>query len=328
MSADAERAVPFRDGMPGYVQRDWEIVDYRCHRLAGTDLWFRGPPPPTLEPGGYFTAIGAAQTFGCFCERPYPALLADRLGMPGLNLGYSGAGPGFFLRRPALLDRVNAGAFCVVQVMSARSTANSGFENVEGLGHGRRVEDGRPMAAEAVFADAIERSLAWVPLPPRLARGLVRATRLPLPPVRRLVRESRANWLEEFRTLLEAITVPKILFWFSERRAAYTPRYHRHNPLLGKFPHLVDDKMIAALRPRADAYVECVSRRGLPQPLVSRFTGRPTTVDLRHDEKPVTGADGATAALYSGVWRNNMYYPSPEMHEDGASLLLPASRAM
>src|SRR5690606_30734795 len=90
----------YREGMPGYVIRDWEVVDYACYELEGTGLWFRGPAPGRLEAGRYFTAIGAAQTFGCFCPRPYPALLAERLGVEGLNLGYSGAGPAFFLRRP------------------------------------------------------------------------------------------------------------------------------------------------------------------------------------------------------------------------------------
>ena len=82
--------------MPGYVLRDWEVTDYRCHELAGTGLWFRGPAPERLESGRYFTAIGAAQTFGCFCDRPYPALLEERA-------RDARAQPRLFRRRPRLL---------------------------------------------------------------------------------------------------------------------------------------------------------------------------------------------------------------------------------
>lgn len=321
MSTAPPRPEPdFRPGMPGYVLRDWEVVDYECYELAGTGLWFRGPPPATLEPGRYFTVLGAAQTFGCFCLQPYPGKLAERLGMPALNLGYSGAGPTFFLKQLALHDYINSSVFCILQVMSGRSISNSRFQNDEGLAHGRRRDTGEATTAEAIFDEVIKGELARLPLPPRLARGVVKVTGLPLPAARRLVREARANWLRDFRALLATITVPKVLFWFSERRPTYTPRYHRQGALLGKYPHLVDASMLAALRPHVGDVVECVSSRGLPQPLVDRFTGEPTTVDLGRDLKPVEGAD-ASAPLYSGVWPSNMYYPSPEMHEDAAAAL-------
>lgn len=317
----------FRAGMPGYVLRDWEVVDYGCYELGGTGLWFRGPPPETLETRRYFTVLGAAQTFGCFCVQPYPAKLAERLGMPALNLGYSGAGPTFFLKQSELHEYINSSAFCIVQVMSGRSTSNSRFQNDEGLAHGRRRDTGQATTAEAIFDEAIKGELARFPLPARLSRGVVKLTGLPLPAARRLVYEARANWLRDFRALLAAIEVPTVLFWFSERRPAYTPRYHRQGALLGKFPHLVNASMLAALRPHVGDVVECVSSRGLPQPLVSRFTGERTTVDLGRDLKPVEGGDTSTP-IYSGVWHSNMYYPSPEMHEDAAAALEPIGRAL
>ena len=184
--------------MPGYVLRDWEVIDYQCHELSGTGLWFRGPAPEKLEAGGYFTAIGAAQTFGCFCDRPYPALLEKRLGMPALNLGYSGAGPGFFLRNDEMLRVINSSAFCIVQVMSGRSTSNSLLDNPEGLAYGRRRSDGTPATAEQVFDEAITRELARIPLMPRWAKNaILKKLGLPLPAVRRLVEEFAAGLARE-----------------------------------------------------------------------------------------------------------------------------------
>ena len=322
---DLEQA--YKPGMPGYVLRDWDVTDYKCHELPGTGLWFRGPAPDRLETGRYFTAIGAAQTFGCFCDAPYPALLEKRLGLPALNLGYSGAGPRFFLRQDALLRRINDSAFCIVQVMSGRSTSNSLFDNREGLAHGLRRSDGTPATAEQIFAAAIDRELARVPLVPRRVKEqVVKRTGLTLPAIRRLADESRRDWVDSFRALLEAISVPKILFWFSARSPDYRPRYHRQGPLLGKYPQLIDAATLARITPLADAYAECVSERGSPQPLVSRFTGDPVSVSLEADRKPVAAPGGAS--LYKGTWHENKYYPSPEMQQDAAEALEAPCRAL
>lgn len=317
----------FREGMPGYVLRDWDVVDYACYELDGTGLWFRGPAPERLAPGQYFTAIGAAQTFGCFCPQPYPALLAERLGLDVLNLGYSGAGPAFFLRHPELLRHINRSAFCIVQVMSGRSTGNALLENPEGLAYGRSTSDGSVATAESVFDELLAREIARIPVgSARLKTALLRRSRLPLPSVRSVVAESRRNWVREYRALIEAITVPKVLFWFSTRRPFYVPQYHRRTALFGRFPQLVNGSMVRRVKRAADAYVECVTQRGSPQPLVSRFTGEPTTVDLSADRKPVPGDPHAGESLYSGVWQTNAYYPSPEMQEDAADALEAACR--
>lgn len=314
----------YREGMPGYVLRDWEVIDYECFELEDTGLWFRGPAP-RLQEGAYFTALGAAQTFGCFTPQPYPRLVAERLGIEALNLGYSGAGPRFFLRHRALLEHINRGRFCVVQVLSARSTSNSLLDNSAGLAYGQRRVDGLTVTAEEVFDDLVQAQVERLPFgTPRMKRGVLRLTSLPLPAVRRVALESRRDWLDSYRELMAAITVPKVLLWFSTRVPDYTPRYHRSTHLLNAYPHLVDRAMVSEVAHQADAYVECTSTRGFPQPLVSRFTNRPTIVDLRDDKKTDTIAGIANPTLYSGVWTKNEYYPSPDMHEDAAATLLPA----
>lgn len=317
----------YKPGMPGYVLRDWEVTDYECHQIAGSDLWFRGPAPERLTQGGYFTAIGAAQTFGCFCDRPYPALLEGRLGLPALNLGYSGAGPRFYLRHKEVIEAINDSAFCIVQVMSGRSTSNSLLDNPEGLAYGQRRSDGTPATAEQIFDEAISREMARVPLVPRKVKNAaLKLSGLPLPAVRRLVEESRQDWVDSYRALLEAIRVPKVLLWFSHRAPDYPQRYHRQGPLLGQYPQLIDVATLGRIRPLADIYVESVSARGSPQPLISRFTGKPTTVSLDADKKPL--GDGKGASLYKGVWAENKYYPSPEMQEDAAAALEATCRGI
>src|SRR5687768_12640927 len=114
--------------LSGYQARDYEIVDYQMYELPGTGLWLRGPILEALSSGNYFTCVGAAQTFGCFCDAPYPQLLSQQLGIPALNLGYGGAGPQFFSSQNALVDYINGGKFLVLQAMSGRSQSNSLFD--------------------------------------------------------------------------------------------------------------------------------------------------------------------------------------------------------
>jgi hypothetical protein len=126
-----------------------------------------------------------------------------------------------------------------------------------------------------------------------------------------LVREVQSEWVRSSLALIDKIDVPVVLLWFSQRSPAYRQKYGTAETTLGEYPHLVTPQMLEMLRPKVAGYVECVSRRGSPQPLVSRFTGKPTTVTPANDRTDLGGA----------VWHTNQYYPSPEMHEDVAALL-------
>jgi hypothetical protein len=269
-----------------YDELDHEFIDYERFLLPEAGL-LRGPAPRTLAPGEYFTCLGAAQTFGRYCEQPYPTLLAHRVGLPVLNLGIAGAGPRFFVGQKAMLGYVNAGTFAIVQIMSARGEDNSLFET-EGRAFVTRRSDGARMEAalayrELVAKESVER-------------------------IQAVVVETRQNWLASFASLLEAIEVPTILLWFSERAPDYEDVYSKsgEGPLFGRFPQLVNRAMVEQVRRAADEYVECISARGLPQRLVSRLTS---------DPGPGRGKE-----------RYNRYYPSPEMHADAADALIEACR--
>jgi hypothetical protein len=273
-----------------YQERDYEIIDYELFSLPGTGFQIRGPAPTALERGEYFACVGAAQTFGCFCEKPYPTLLSERLHLAALNLGFAGAGPRFFVGEEALLTHVNQGRFVIVQVMSGRSEDNSLFDS-GGREYLTRRHDGQKIGAEPAYRELLEKEV--------------------VERVESIVEETRANWVQSFSALLKAIEVPTILFWYSKRSPDYEQRYSDVYALFGEFPHLVNRAMVEQIKPLADAYVECISARGLPQRLVSRFTGEPASVMDRFD--------------LGRAWQEfNTYYPSPEMHEDAADALLEA----
>jgi len=107
--------------------------------------------------------------------------------------------------------------------------------------------------------------------------------------------------------------VPAILFWFSQRPPEYDESYSDVHSLFGEFPQLVNRQMVEQIKQFSDDYVECISARGLPQPLVSRFTGEAASVMHRAD-------------LGGGTQEFNTYYPSPDMHADAADALIEACR--
>jgi hypothetical protein len=277
----------------GYQALDRHIVDYQVFDLPPL-YGVRGPKPP-LERENFFVCVGAAQTFGRFCERPFPTILSEELGLPVLNLGAAGAGPLFFLRRPQLLDYMNRARFAIVQVMSARGEDNSYFESIDN-GLLRRRSDGARMLAVPAYKELLETEGEDV--------------------ARRIVAETRSNFLRYFADLLAKIDVPTVLFWFSQRPPDYPESYSRVGKFMGRFPQLVDASTMAKLTPQADSYIECVTSRGLPQQLFDRFSGEPTTVLNVPPE------------LGGREHRQNGYYPSPEMHEDAAAALRESARSM
>ncbi len=306
--------------LPGYQDRDYEVVDYQMWQLPGADLWFRGPARTDLIPGEYVAFVGAAQTFGCLCARPFPVLLEQRLRRPCLNLGYGGAGPAFFLSQPELLRRINSAGAVVIQIMSGRSADNSLFESL-GLEYLTRRSDGVRMGATQAWSDVLYEPRIRIPARfPRLIRGLTARVNLLLarPALKRLAEETVANYERDFAELLEAITAPVILFWFSRRAPRYVRRFDTLPGLFADFPQLIDETTVDKLRRSCARYVECVTSRGTPHALRSRFTGKPVAIDPARDRPDLGGS----------LIHEDSYYPSPEMHEDAARAILPAIEAV
>jgi hypothetical protein len=276
----------------GYQDRDWEIIDYELYQSEGFVRPFRGPNPGNLTAGRYFTCIGAAQTFGCYAEHPYPGLLSAELGLPVVNMGVAGAGPSFFLKRTNFIELANHSAFVVVQLMSARSVSNSLLES-EG---GEMLTDRK--TGECLGAAPMYRKMMQS-LPPETLQALIR--------------ETQENWVAETQQLLRALTVPVVVLWFSSRQPDYEPGHDSVHSLFGEFPQVVQGWMVDAVRDGMNRYVSVVSSDGLPQELVSRFSGLPASINKRAD------LEGNSKA-------QNDYYPSPEMHELAFKQLLPTCR--
>ena len=77
----------------------------------------------------YIVCVGAAQSFGPFCEKPFPILLVEKLGIQVLNLGLSGAIPAQFINR-RFLKAINNAGLAIIQVLSGRCGSNSRYTSV------------------------------------------------------------------------------------------------------------------------------------------------------------------------------------------------------
>lgn len=275
---------------PYYQDQQAEIVDYQYCQVPGGSLYFRGPIPPSLEKDSFFTCIGAAQTFGRFCEKPFGNILSEDLQLPCLNLGYAGAGPSFYLINDYLFELINKSRFVIVQIMSGRSESNSRYRSHMGRNMLKRVTDNVTVMDTEAYNE------------------ILRLNSLDL--IRELVQQTRYSWLRNTTTLLERITTKKCLFWFSTRNTEYQISFNNEKTLLGEFPHLIDTSLVDTVKVLADEYVECVSNRGLPQKLFTKNTN--TKVEIKY---ALGLGDKAKKSEY------NRYYPSPEMHIDAAKAL-------
>ena len=174
------------------------------------------------------------------------------------------------------------------------------------------------MSADDAFAEILYgRRLAEAPwsLPIRVARKLAPRARRGV--ITRVVAQTRAEWVNNYRLLLDAIPAPTVLAWFSVRDPAIEDDIGSVARLLNRFPQLVNQAMIDAIVPHADHYVQSTTSRGLPQLLRSRHTGEPITVDPARDRPDLGGR----------LWTHNEYYPSPEMQLDLAEKLEPICSA-
>jgi hypothetical protein len=274
---------------PRYDQRDHEIVDYQYWELAGSGMSFRGPEFDDHDERPYIACAGAAQTFGCLVELPYPAILAERLNVRSVNLGLGSAIPALF-DNARVLEIINGAAVLVLQVMAARHQGNSRL---------------RPLGTDLVYdqrhGDEVPAHIGWQRIIDEESVKL--AT---------YVNETQHSWVQDYRDLLSKICVPVILFNFSQRpKNEEVPRDADDLlTLFGRFPQLVDGSSIDSAATSCAGYVECTSTRGQGHLLRSRFSGEPVAID-----------NAVLDSRLPGQWTHNWYYPSPEMHEDAAAAL-------
>lgn len=273
-----------------YQGRDAAVVDYELFELPELEYTLRGPCPPTFDGRQYAAVLGAGQSFGVLVRDPYVHKLQRAIGFPFLNLSVGGSAPDLYLRNTAYLDYVNRSRFCIVQVQSARGSHNSYFE----ARHGKNML--RPRGSKLPFVPG---DTAFEKMIENEEPALVRA----------VIGELRANWIREMIQLLAKIEVPKIVLWFSKRTPDYREGKANYKAMAGVFPQFVNRAMVNEIVDFADRYVEVVTSRGMPHVLTDKSTDEPIEVYL------------GDAKVQQSV---NTYYPSPEMHEDAFTQLLPA----
>ena len=279
-----------------YSLRDHEVVDYAFYRFPELpSVGFRGPPLPqeTLASREYCTVLGAAQALGVYARKPFPELIGERIGLSCLNLSTGGGTAGFFASQPALIELANRGRFVILQVMTARTEANSRATPI-GINFVRDGQTGETEITEAFWLRMLAEENNVVP---------------------DLIAESRASWRDSYRNLIGQLEVPVILLYFSTKPEDEQINYAAttRDEFYGSFPQFVDMDSVKQVATLCDHYVECRSNRGLPHPLMSRFTGKPVSVDF-----------GALHSFMDGERHTvNDYYPSSEMHEDAFEALEP-----
>lgn len=285
----------------GYQRRDLEVIDYQIFSVSPPNskrhYLLRGPQPNfvidrKIISNHYFADVGAAFSFGCYVPNPYGRIVQERIGIPTLNLGISGAGPLHFLLNPDLIKLINQSRFAVINVMSGRSESNHLFDS-RGKEMYRRRSNGEAIAASNAYQELLD------------DKDLLKA----------IVRETRQNWVDNYSRLLTEIKVPKILFWFSTRKPKYKERHNDIHSLFGAFPQLVNSDMVKKITNFSDLYGECITSSGLPQKLYSRFTNGPIHIQGRKD-------------LGNVQRQYNRYYASPEMHAKAAETLVPLIRKL
>jgi hypothetical protein len=264
-----------------YQDRDFNIVDYQLWSFKDEERdkvhTLRGPQPSSLIKKDYFTCLGPATTFGCYTEFPYPLILQNQLSLQCLNLGIAGAGANLYLQEEnsLLIDLVNDSKFVIILVMSGRSHASSVCQP--------------PKVGKLTG--------------PKIMKKYQRLYQADKTLFEKAVNQMRKSFVNDYIHLSEKIKVPKILLYLSTRNPKFEDDFSKSFPRAHRgFPHFVNQSTIQNILPYFDEYVECISSRGFPQKLISRFTGEPTTNSKGESQ--------------------NGYYASPEMHQDAAQMLI------
>lgn len=272
---------------------DDPLFDYDTYLFGRTHQVYRGPMPDLRNP--YIVCLGSSHTFGRFTNHPFPTMVEQDMGRTVVNFGTDGVGPGFFLSDPDIMHVVNGAKLCIIEVMSARPLSNRMYT----VRQRRNERLAKPASLlRGLYPDVDFRQFAAV-------KGMLRHLQETDPDRFRLLENEMQNaWIGRMQSLLNEITVPKILFWFGAREPDDTPSAEE-GPDAWIYPHFVDGAMIDTVHSFADRYVECISRAGLPQ-------------DLTRDGDPVLFRPTGRAIT------RNTDLPSPEMHMLAADELRPA----
>lgn len=213
----------------GYGIAVKNVGEMNLYRFGRSNQIYRGPKPSLKQP--YIAFIGGSEPFGKFVSVPFPKLVQRSIKQTCVNWGTPGAGPGFFLKDPVLLEACANSAVCVIQVMDAAPLSNRMYS----------VFPRRNMRLRGV-------SEALKSLYPTIDFDGFRYVNAMLRKLREtdgeayevVVAEQRAAWLARMLELLEDIETQKVLLWLMPKNAENS---------------LVNEEMIDVVAKRADRVI-------------------------------------------------------------------------
>jgi hypothetical protein len=259
-------------------------VEYR-------DKFIRGPIPDFNKP--FISYIGAAQTFGRFCEKPFPNLISDHLNIGGLNLGFGGAGPEERIFYKSI-DDINKSKCCVIQVMSGRSCSNKLL----------KIKTGQ----FSILSLNREKMVV-----PNFWYNILKLNDIEF--IKRIVLDTINTYTSYYEKLLSLIECPKILLLISSDnlKDKIDLNTDNYDIFIGRFPHFITNNTLNYLKSLCDYSVDIISKRGMPQKLKEPINKDYEKGLLMHSNKEI-----------KECYYNN-YYPSPEIHhqiKEGLSLII------
>ena len=257
-------------------------MDYKCYVLKNDKRPLRGPRPSTEK---FLVALGAGQTFGRWCDKSYPELLGEKVGIDVYNISDGGAGPDDNWIKN-YFDVINSSEMCIVQVMSGRCQSIPSRGVYDRGSH--YVEGGRVLTRKnwknffVEGGEEIWSEVYWKRLHERLTAGEY---------VDR-VNEVLDLYVDSYKRLLSRIRVPTILLYIGHRKPLNEDLSDMHS-CLGTFPHFITKSTINKLKKLTDCYVEHIHGN----------------VDK--------------SKLKNGHHSDTSYYPSQDIYEKVASKLTP-----
>ncbi len=229
-----------------YAEHGQSLIDYRPYRLGDSRLLFRGPQQE--RSGKHVAYLGGTETYGRFLENPFPDLIAERTGLPAVNLGCVNAGVDVYLGQDEVLKVCRTACATVVEILGAQNLSN-GYYCVHPRRNDRFV---KPSAALKALYPEVD--FAEINFTRHLLTTLLSVSRRRFAQVRN---ELRRAWVARMERLLTAIGGPVILLWFSDRAVAW----HAEGKSLGSDPLFVTRAMLDRLEAPGVRLVELVPDR-------------------------------------------------------------------
>lgn len=253
-------------------------------RYGTSKLTFRGPARDLS--GAYVACLGGTETHGKFIDRPWPALLEDRIGLPCVNFGWPNAGPDVILNDAGLLALATAARAVVLQTLPAMNLSNPYYSV-----HPRRNDRflcGTPLLRRLYP----EVDFTEFHFTRHMMRRLSRLCPARFADLRQALQEV---WVTRMQTLLRRLAPPVVLLWLAD----HPPGDGTGSADICDDPAFVSRAMMQAITPGAARVVEVVTRP-----------------DARAQARRRTGMSRIAQSAIAQL-------PGPQAHDAAANALLP-----